>query len=107
MSSTPKNTPIMKKKYHYEGRDDDGTDVFSECGSDRSLGLKSPEYGEPLQPGQAVVQVKPLADREHFEIDTIVERAEDGTISGPAQVATEEYRNGWDATFGAEQGRPN
>jgi hypothetical protein len=105
---------MTKKKYHYEGRDPDtGHEVFSECGTKKSLGLKIPEHGEPLHPGQAIVQIRPHADREHFEIDTILAREADGSvISGPARVTTDEYRKGWDATFAGdagdgEQGRPN
>jgi len=94
---------MTKKKYHYEGRDDDGVDVFSECGTDKSLGLKIPKNGQLLQPGQAVVQVT-KSDDKHFEIETVIARAEDGSVSGPAQVATDGYRNGWEATFGE---RPN
>lgn len=90
----------MKKKYHYNGRDTDtGADIFSECGGDEALLLGPAEHGKPLQPGQKFVQLKRTDS--HFEIESVIDS--DGH-EGPAQVATEKYRSGWEATFGE---RPN
>lgn len=89
----------MKPRYHYEGRDDAGKHVFTECGSDRVMVVTEAEHGKPLPPGRDLVCMKPCEDKEHYEAETVTVTV---NTDGPAQVASEEYRSGWDRIFKKE-----
>ena len=64
--------------------------------------LRSVKAGHPMAPTGEVVRLKPR--REHarlFDVEVLADLDEPAAQrSGPAQVATEAYRFGWDVTFG-------
>lgn len=71
------------------------------------------ELGEirPMKEGRAihgdVVRLKPREGEPRvFDVETLLERpkleAHAADRSGPAQIATDAYREGWDAIFGTE-----
>jgi hypothetical protein len=56
--------------------------------------------GRPLN-GAELVTLKPRDDAPAFDVDVVMPRAAQA-MSGPPQVATEQYRRGWDQTFDAD-----
>lgn len=56
--------------------------------------------GRPMAPGEECVALMDLGDGSYEIIDSYVH----GEKAGPAQVATEDYRTGWDRTFNAPGG---
>jgi hypothetical protein len=99
-------------------------DVAAVCGKDergvhilRRRSDEEPiEVGivRPLEEGKPITgEVISLEQRDDlpflFDVTTEVATAEERTASGPAQVATDSYRRGWDAIWGdrARSSRPN
>jgi hypothetical protein len=86
---------MSRKRYCHAGYDDEGRALFTEHGSDgtemRTI-VGSPESGKPIPPGRGLALVTAEADGRHVTMEDVV-------MPGPAQVATESYRRGWDATF--------
>jgi hypothetical protein len=72
--------------------------------------------GKPLTPGGEVVRLERRADAPAM-YDVHVEHKVDGmkpeqpppprAAGGPAQVATQQYRDSWDRTFGRRRSLPN
>lgn len=98
----------MAKKFDLEGFAKDGTTVFRERGGERAMAAKPHKSGTPLKAGTGYGHLKPNAEG-GVEIDVIVNP--DGTVNkedtpafgtGPAKVATEAYRSGWDRVFGGD-----
>jgi hypothetical protein len=58
-----------------------------------------PVAGRPLGLGDEYVSIRDLGDGSYEVTDSYVHAA-----SGPAQVATEAYRSGWERTFNAPGG---
>lgn len=99
---------IKGKKFHYEGEDASGSVFLSECTDDDRkvvVRLDKPKSGAPIPMGRELCRVKP-DDSGHFEIDESLAGPlfEDNSSGGggPAMVATNEYRDGWDRTFGSK-----
>jgi hypothetical protein len=71
--------------------------------------LRSVREGYPMAPTGEVVRLKPR--KEHgrlFDVEVLADLDEpEAARSGPAQVATEAYRLGWDVTFGRGAGEKN
>jgi hypothetical protein len=67
--------------------------------------MRAVQEGRPLQ-GE-LVRLKPRAESERlFDVEVLVSRdelAQAGARSGPAQVATDKYRDNWEAIFGARR----
>lgn len=84
----------MKRRYHLVGRDG-ATQLFTECGDESGKIVRGDRAvnGKPVPLGSEIAFLTPDRDGVHFEIETLT--------SGPAQVATEGYRRGWEETFGA------
>ncbi len=90
-------------KAHYAGRGSRGEDVFHETGGNRCLHAVPLKSGETVRLGEVAATVVPTEDGQ-FEIETM-----DGSpfpTSGPAQVATKSYRDGWDRVFGDKPSGP-
>ena len=63
------------------------------------------EEGKPIQ-GEVVKLVKCAENERLFDVEVLVPAAKPLTArSGPAQVATHAYREGWDSIFGEAPGR--
>jgi hypothetical protein len=54
------------------------------------------QSGKPVPPGCGLAMVYPPDEDGHSEYEVIVRPS---SSSGPPQVATSAYRQGWDATF--------
>ena len=86
----------VKKRYHEIGRD--GTShLFEECGSGDVYRFEAAQSGKAVPMGAKLAWVQPDDDGEHYSVDVL----DTGAGAGPAQIATEAYRGGWDRTFGA------
>lgn len=84
-----------KKKFHIVGKDESGNPVFEERGSKKPevFSVAPMKEGRPIDPDVELVHLRPDGEG-HFTKCPL------GTArSGPAQVATDSYRSGWDATF--------
>jgi hypothetical protein len=85
----------VKRRVHYSRRLD-GKIAIEGCGDDPTVGTVTPlREGVPLVPGKPIVKLTPDSDGVHADLETVYE----GERSGPAQVATEQYRRGWTETF--------
>lgn len=93
----------MKKrpKYHYEGRDLDGSDLFVECtdegGSETPPAIVRSTPSEPGKPagfGKELAEIRRV-DGRHYEICPVRPCSK-----GPAQVTTDAYRDGWENIWG-------
>jgi hypothetical protein len=73
--------------------------------------IRTVQEGKPLHGD--LVKLRPRKEHERlFDVETILTREEVGTArqhAGPAQVATDAYRENWEAIFGRreEPGLPN
>jgi hypothetical protein len=73
--------------------------------------IRSVQEGRPLHGD--LVKLRPRKEHDRlFDVETILTREEAGTArphAGPAQVATDAYRENWEAIFGRreEPGLPN
>jgi len=64
--------------------------------------MRAVQEGRPLQ-GE-LVKLTPREGQDRvFDVEVVVSREELGH-AGPAQVATDAYRAGWDAIFGSGEG---
>jgi hypothetical protein len=55
--------------------------------------------GKPLVPGAEVVSLEKRGEHPAlYDVKTV--HKQEGTLSGPAQVATKQYRDSWERTFG-------
>jgi hypothetical protein len=88
-------------KAHFLGSAD-GSNVFEDCKTGEIVSARPLESGKPILPGQHLATVTKDADGAHYAIDVVPLGH-----SGPAQVATESYRSGWEATFGKQRGPAN
>ncbi len=96
-----------KKNYHFEGLTDRGDAVLRECGTEKTIRARPHRPGTAIPMGTGYAVVSPLSDG-RVEVDTQVNP--DGTVtpddapvlsgSGPAKVASDDYRDGWDRIFG-------
>ncbi len=84
----------MKRRYHLVGREG-ATQLFTECGDESGQIIRGDRavIGKPAPIGSEIAVLTPDRDGVHFEIETL--------SSGPAQVASAEYRRGWEETFGS------
>lgn len=84
----------MKRRYHLAGQDG-ATRLFTECGDETGRILRGARAidGRPAPFGSEIAFCTPDRDGVHFEIETLT--------SGPAQVASADYRRGWEGTFGS------
>jgi hypothetical protein len=57
--------------------------------------------GRPLN-GAELVTLKPRDDVPAFDVDVLMPRDPQPHLSGPPQVATDQYRKNWSETFGAD-----
>jgi len=64
--------------------------------------LRPARAGKPMAPGEEYVTLKRQEDGSYEITGSYVHGANGG--SGPAQVATEDYRTGWERTFTARGG---
>jgi len=90
-----------RQKYHYRGRDRDGTDVFVECVDPIDEGTIPtvvracpPDPGLPARLGWELAEIKKV-DGEHYEICPV-----EAGRRGPAKVVTDDYRKGWEHIWG-------
>lgn len=63
--------------------------------------VKPVKDGEPLNDGSSLVSIKYDSRVGDFEVTPIYEPRSEGK-SGPAMVASNEYRSGWDRIFGSK-----
>jgi hypothetical protein len=54
--------------------------------------------GRPLN-GAELVRLNRRDDVPAYDVDVVMPRAPEPQLSGPPQIATEQYRRGWDQTF--------
>jgi len=85
------------------GRDEHGVHVLRRRGPDAPVeaGVLQPLVeGKPIT--EEVVSLRPRPDAPLvFDVSTVLERsAPRAAGDGPSQVATDEYRKGWDTIFG-------
>jgi hypothetical protein len=91
-------SPSADMLFVYGKTDDDAYSVLRRRGEAVELGaIRGLEEGRPIH-GEVV---RLLARAEHpllFDVDVVAETQP--ARSGPAQVATDEYRAGWELAFG-------
>lgn len=98
---------LKGKKFHYEGEDANGSVFLSECTDDDKrvvVRLDKAKSGVPIKMGSELCQVRP-DDSGHFEIRESVfsdRVAVEDASAGPSMVSTDEYRTGWERTFGSK-----
>ncbi|MBV8284106.1 MAG: hypothetical protein JO175_05600 [Candidatus Eremiobacteraeota bacterium] len=87
----------MKRRYCHAGYNENGDPVFVEHGNPsaptRALTGVAVE-GKPVAPGSGLALVE-FEEDGHAMMEDVVEP----TSSGPAKVATDAYRRGWDKAF--------
>jgi hypothetical protein len=88
------------------GRDEHGLHVLRRRGPDAPVeaGVLHPLVeGKPIT--EEVISLRARADAPMvFDVSTLVERSTPrASGDGPSQVATEEYRKGWDTIFGRKR----
>lgn len=83
-----------RKRYHAIGIDR-GARLFEECGDDsgRIYRAARAPSGKPVPLGAQLATIALDEDGEHYRVDVI-------GVSGPVQVATDAYRQGWVTAFG-------
>jgi hypothetical protein len=99
-------TPKERDLVYVYGRSDDGMHVVrSRTGRIEMGELRELEEGRPIQ-GE-VVKLTPTKEHERlFDAETLLPAAEEHREGpGPAQVATDAYRSGWDRVFGEKKRR--
>lgn len=93
---------VKKRGFYYQKNDRDCVVVPEDGG--RPFSGRIPTRGEPLLPGQTLVALA-HDDDGGVEYEPVVRMEANGnatSLSGPAQVATEAYRQGWGRIFGRE-----
>jgi len=88
------------------GRDEQGVHVLRRRGPDAPVeaGVLHPLVeGKPIT--EEVVSLRPRSDAPLvFDVSTVLERPTPRAAGdGPSQVATEEYRKGWDTIWGRKR----
>jgi hypothetical protein len=63
--------------------------------------LRSVKEGVPIVAGAELVKVRPAGDGT-YDVTSIYGGSSEESSNGPAQVATDEYRDGWDRVFGSK-----
>lgn len=88
------------KKYHYEGKEQDsGCHIFTECNGPGIFRFRKMESGKTTPMGAELVNIRKCrGNNPHFEVTSLLDGQD--LSSGPAMVATEQYRSGWNRTFG-------
>lgn len=95
---------------HSPSESGDGYRVIRKRDDSIELGeIRAVQEGKPLQGD--LVKLSPRAGNDRlFDVEVLVKREElPGGVaprSGPAQVATDAYRAGWEAIFGAVEEKP-
>lgn len=115
MSSDDPKLPAKKEDVvfvHSPAEDGEGYRVIRKREDAIEIGeMRAVQEGRPLH-GE-LVKLKPRKESERlFDVEVLASREELGQglgHAGPAQVATEAYRDGWEAIFGAREdpGLPN
>jgi hypothetical protein len=85
---------MSRRRYHFVGHNEKGEAAFEECSTGKLLGVRPIVEGKPILPGTGLAMVYPDEDGDHVEMEDVIEPS-----GGPAQVATERYRRGWDRMF--------
>ena len=87
----------MSRRLCPAGADDHGRPVFTDHDDPTTVCTVhgAPESGKPIPPGLKLATVKPDEDGHHM----LIEEIDLAGGSGPAQVATDAYRENWDRTF--------
>ena len=67
-----------------------------EDGSEHEILIREPTEGSPIYPGTEIMTVDAHCDGGWHAAETVYRSGGEG----PAQVATDEYREGWDRIFG-------
>lgn len=80
------------------------TRLVERRGERPSLGTLAPmREGQPLSEGAELVKITPGEDDEWHDVETIYRHEPRAELSGPPQVATEAYREGYDRIFGKQK----
>lgn len=78
--------------------------VERRTGTHVSIGMLAPvKNGQALQAGTELVRLSPSADDEWHDVETVYRHEPVATSSGPPQVATPAYSDGWGRVFGKKQ----
>lgn len=98
--------PSPRDLLYVRGPSEDGAgiDVVRVTGDEVSAGqLRAVKDGQPIR-GE-LVKLSPRADSERlFDVETLAKPSELGSRGkGPAKVASDAYRDGWDNIFGARK----
>lgn len=102
-----------KQRFHYAGVDEEGKATFVECNPQATedddvtvVKGRPAEAGKAPPWGSRLAYVHQEGDGEHYTLEDAVEGGDFAKSSGkgPAQVATEAYRSGWQETFGGKVG---
>lgn len=83
----------------------DGRTIVSRHRPDHSVGMatiRPAREGSPMAPGEEIVTTRQRDDGSVEVVDSYAHCAQ--PRSGPAQVATKDYRAGWERTFNAPGG---
>lgn len=67
--------------------------VIERCGKGGFIVTEPCESDKPLPAGATMLHVEPHRDGRHHMLELV-------GVSGPPQVATDAYREGWDRIFG-------
>jgi hypothetical protein len=79
------------------------TRIVERRGERSGVGTLTPvKEGQPLQEGTELVKVT-RGDDEWHDVETIYRHEAAPSLSGPPQVATPEYREGYDRIFGKQK----
>lgn len=85
---------MSRKRHHIVGSTPDGATVFQDCETGAVRAMDPLREGKPIPSDARLMLAQPLDDGEHVTIEDL------GDVhSGPAQVATAAYRDGWTRTF--------
>jgi len=93
---------MAKRRHCLVGFNDEGRPLFKAAGSKRVYVVcDTLEEGKALPPGYGLAHVEVEPDGRHAMIENIVAPPErdESDSAGPAQVATDAYRKGWERTF--------
>lgn len=83
---------------HSRAADGEGYNVLRKRGDELSVGQVRPVVeGAPLH-GE-LLKLEPREGTPLFDVQVLYEPPPSAERSGPAQVATQRYRRGWDAVF--------
>jgi len=79
----------------------EGVAVLRRRGDRLEVGeLREMREGQPLSPGAEIVRLRGRSEHGRlFDVEVLAELPGGAARTGPAQVASEAYRRGWDAAF--------